>query len=200
MSARYIVGITGGIGSGKSEVTTYLRHRGYTVICADEVSRDIVKSGEPGHAAILQTLGNRFFHSDGSLDRKKLAAYVFANEDRVAQLNSLLHPMIVTRIFELVRTHRGIVFIDAALLIQTNMHEEVDAVWVIVADKTLRISRVIQRDGCTEIDVRQRIDSQMSDHDMIAYADAVIDNSSTMQELHKQVDKLLSKLEHAEDE
>ena len=199
MSARTIVGITGGIGSGKSEVTAYLRYLGYTVICADEVSREIAMPGEPGHAAIRETMGGRFFHSDGTLDRKKLAAYVFADEDRVKQLNTLLHPLVVARIFALARAQSGIVFIDAALLIQTHMHEEVDAVWVVTADKELRIPRVMRRDGCTEEDVRQRIDRQMSDHDMIAYADAVIDNSSTKQALRMQVDKMLNKLEHAED-
>ena len=197
--ARTIVGITGGIGSGKSEVTAYLRRLGYTVICADEVSREIAMPGEPGHAAIRETMGGRFFRSDGTLDRKKLAAYVFADEERVVQLNALLHPLVVARIFALARGCSGIVFIDAALLIQTHMHEKVDAVWVITADKDLRIRRVVRRDECTEEDVRQRIDKQMSDHDMIAYADAVIDNSSTRKALHMQVDKLLSKMKYAED-
>ena len=200
MSTRKIVGITGGIGSGKSEVTAYLRRLGYTVICADEVSRQIVMPGEPGHAAIESEYGERFFGRDKTLDRKRLAAYVFADEKRVERLNRLMHPLIVARIFQQAYNKNGLVFIDAALLIQTGMTDSVDVVWVVVADKQLRVRRVMQRDGCTEEEVRQRIDKQMSDHDMIAYADAVIDNSGTKQVLHMQVDKLLKRLEHAEEE
>jgi len=191
MSARYIIGITGGIGSGKSAVTEYLRSKGHTVICADEVSRQVVMPGQPGNDAIRQALGDDFFDDDGMLDRKKLGAYVFEDSQRVLQLNSLLHPIIVARIFETAQAQDGVVFIDAALLIQADMTPRVDRVWVVAADKDMRIRRVMARDKCTEQDVLRRMDNQMSDFDLIAYADDVIDNSGGLTELYAQIDRLL---------
>ncbi len=192
--SRKLIGITGGIGAGKSVVTGYLRHLGYTVVCADEVSRKITMQGQPGYGVLKKWLGDAFFHEDGKLNRKQLADYVFGDAARTQQLNDLLHPLIVRRVFELADEAAGrCVFVDAALLIQAGMHKKTDRVWVVIADKDIRLRRVSHRDGCSENDVVRRMTRQMSDDEMSAYADAVIDNSGTIDALHTKVDELLAR-------
>ncbi len=187
------IGITGGIGSGKSEVVKHLRSLGKYVICADEVSRQVVMPGEVGAAALRRVFGSSFFLDDGSLDRKKLADEVFSNDDRLDLLNKTLHPLILQRIEQYAQQGQGPVFIDAALLIQTGMHKTVDVVWLVVAKKSTRIARVVKRDGLSAAEVKRRIDSQISDETMAAYADEIIQNNSSISELKIRVDELLKK-------
>ena len=191
--SRIVIGMTGGIGSGKSAVSQYLKECGEHVICADEVSRKVVRRGEEGSKAIRHVFGDTYFLEDGSLDRKKLGAEVFSQADKLKMLNGILHPIIVEYIFNEARRLDGRVFIDAALLIQTNMHERVDIVWLVVADMQKRIERVIKRDKLSEAAIKARIDAQMSDQDMAVYADEVIDNSGSFDELHKRIALILNK-------
>lgn len=190
-----LIGITGGIGSGKSAVTRDLRKRGYFVVCADETSREVVSPGEPGAKALLAEFGESFFLQDGTLDRKKLAAYVFGHPERVERLNSLLHPIIINTMFEKARGRDGLVFLDAALLIQTGMHKKVDEVWLVTADLETRVMRVMQRDGLTRDEVLRRIQAQMSDEEMLRYADEVIENNGTLAQLHEHISELLRRRE-----
>lgn len=185
------IGITGGIGSGKSEVTRYLRSLGEYVICADEVSKQIVEPGEEGARALRQAFGDVLFREDGSLDRKKLAEQVFSDEERLQRLNDTLHPLILARIEQLSQHKSGRVFIDAALLIQTGMHKTVDRIWLVVAGLEVRIMRVMKRDGLTANEVERRIKSQLSDEEMAAFADEIIDNSGSLDALQRRVDGLL---------
>ncbi len=188
-----LIGITGGIGSGKSAVTEYLRARGEAVICADETAKEVVQPGQPGAAALRQHFGDDYFLPDGELNRKKLAAYVFGDPERVTKLNGLLHPIIISAMFEQAKQLGGRVFLDAALLIQSGMDRKVDYVWLVVADTQTRISRVIRRDAVTREEVQRRIQNQMSDKDMRQYADEVIENNGSVEELHKKIDLILSK-------
>jgi dephospho-CoA kinase len=185
------IGITGGIGSGKSEVTRYLRSLGEYVICADEVSRQIVKPGEEGSIALRHVFGDEIFLADGSLDRKKLAAEVFTDEERLQALNHTLHPLILARIDKQAKLQKGRIFIDAALLIQTGMHKTVDYIWLVVADRQTRVERVMKRDGLTAQEVERRIESQLSDDEMKPFADEIIDNSGSIDAMHRRVDELL---------
>jgi dephospho-CoA kinase len=191
-----LIGITGGIGSGKSAVTQDLRDRGYFVVCADETARDIVKPGEPGADALRAEYGDGFFLPDGALDRKRLAAHVFGYPERVERLNRLMHPIITESMFESTRGRKGLVFLDAALLIQTEMHKRVDSVWLVTAHMETRIRRVMQRDALSRDEVLRRIHSQMSDDEMKQYANEVIENDGTLEELHEKVSALLSQQEY----
>lgn len=188
------IGITGGIGSGKSEVTNYLRSLGEYVICADEVSKQIVMPGEEGALALRRVFGDGFFLEDGSLNRKKLAAEVFSNDERLLALNETLHPLILGRIDYLAKQRQGRVFIDAALLIQTGMHKTVDIIWLVVAGLNTRIERVVKRDGLSAAEVESRIKSQISDEEMKPYADHIILNDGSVSALKKRVDELLNTL------
>lgn len=193
------IGITGGIGSGKSSVTDYLRSKGETVICADEVARQVVQPGEEGAKAVKLVFGEMFFDDDGILDRKKLAEYVFADSDKTKKLNELLHPIIIARINSLASIEAGRVFIDAALLIQSGMQTDVDYVWLVIADKETRIERVMKRDSTDRKSVLQRMSNQLSDSQMKRYASEIIENSGDIKALHDKVDNLLQKSIYKED-
>jgi len=188
------IGITGGIGSGKSEVTRYLRSLGEYVICADEVSKQIVEPGEEGSRALRKVFGDSFFLENGKLDRKKLAAEVFNDDKGLKLLNDTLHPLILKRIDSLAESHNGRVFIDAALLIQTGMHTTVDRIWLVLANLQTRVKRVMRRDDLTAKEVERRIKSQLSNEDMMPYADEIIDNSGSIDALHRRIDELINNL------
>lgn len=190
---RLLIGITGGIGSGKSEVSAYLRKRGEQVICADEVAREVVRTGERGAAAICSEFGSAYFLPDGSLNRGKLAQRVFQYPEDLKKLNAILHPLIIARIREKASAMEGRVFIDAALLIETGMNDSMNYVWVITADKETRILRVMDRDGASREAVKKRIENQMDDSQRIQFADEIIDNRLGLKELHHRIDCLLQK-------
>ena len=185
------IGITGGIGSGKSEISRYLMSMGEHVICADEVARLVVQPGEQGNHAIRCTFGEQYFLEDDTLDRKMLAKHVFSDQSNLALLNNILHPVIVEYILTQADSLSGRVFIDAPLLIQTGLHKETDFVWLVIADMKVRVKRVMMRDGISESDVKQRIASQMSDQEMAEFADEIIDNSGSIENLHQKIDSLL---------
>ena len=188
-----LIGITGGIGSGKSAVTAYLRQRGEHVICADEVAREVVQPGSRGAEALGVEFGNTYFLPDGTLNRAMLAQHVFGNAESVKRLNAILHPLITETIWEEASRAEGRVFIDAALLIETGMYQRVDYVWVLTADRETRILRVMDRDGTARDPIEKRMDSQMDDTQRMKVADEVINNSGDLAQLHEQIDHLLRK-------
>lgn len=189
-----LIGITGGIASGKSAVTAYLRSRGFKVICADEVSRNLSSKGQPGYNAIKRAFGDAFFAPDGELDRKKLGEFVFGNPSRLVALNAAIHPAILDAIRKEAEAFGGTVFIDAALLIETGLYRDMDAVWLITADADTRLKRLVMRDGITESDAEKRIGSQMPDGEKAKFVDAVIDNSGELETTIRQVQGLLKNI------
>jgi len=188
-----IIGITGGIGSGKSAVSQYLTSIGEQVICADEIAREVVLPGQSGADEIRRVFGNSFFSPDEHLDRKKLAKHVFADANRLEELNTILHPIIISRMFDQASLLSGRVFLDAALLIKADMRSSVDYVWLVVADESERIKRVIERDAATKESVSLRIKSQLHDDEMIPFADEVIENNESLSSLQAKVEDLLAK-------
>ena len=185
------IGITGGIGSGKSEISRYLTSIGEHVICADEVARLVVQPGEQGNHAIRLMFGEQYFFEDDVLNREMLAKHVFSDQSNLALLNNILHPVIVEYILNQADSLSGRVFIDAPLLIQTGLHKETNFVWLVIADMEARVKRVMMRDGISESDVKQRIASQMSDQEMAEFADEIIDNSGSIENLHQKINSLL---------
>jgi dephospho-CoA kinase len=188
---RRIIGITGGIGSGKSEVTAYLRRKGERVICADEVARQVVRPGSRGAEAVRSVFGDGFFLPGGALNRAKLAQRVFGDANALERLNAALHPVILEEIWAQASCIQGRVFIDAALLVETGMHKKVDAVWLITADRETRIQRVMLRDDASREAVEKRMEGQTDDESRMNAADEVIDNSQDISDLHRKIDALL---------
>jgi dephospho-CoA kinase len=185
------IGLTGGIGSGKSTVSRLLVERGAVLVDADVLAREVVAPGTPGLAAVVEAFGPQVLAPDGSLDRPALAAVVFADPEARARLDGIVHPLVRRRAAELVAAAPAdsVVVQDVPLLVETGQAAAFDLVLVVEADPQTRVARLVQR-GLSEDDARARIAAQASDEQRRAVADVVLDNSGTVAELAAQVDWL----------
>ncbi len=186
------VGLTGGIGAGKSEVSSLLRERGALVVDADVIAREVVEPGTPGLEAIVAEFGEDVLRPDGTLDRERLGSIVFADRDRLAALNAIVHPLVGERMRELVDTAPpdAIVVYDVPLLVENGLAENYDVVVVVDAPVEVQLDRLTSRRGMSEEDARARIAAQASREERRAVATHVIDNSGSLDDLKAQVDAL----------
>jgi dephospho-CoA kinase len=184
------IGLTGGIGSGKSTVSELLAARGAVVVDADRIAREVVEPGTPGLARVVETFGEGVLAPDGSLDRAALAAVVFADPEARARLDGIVHPLVRARTAELIAAAPpdAVVVNDVPLLVETGQASSYDLVLVVEADPATRISRLVRR-GLTVEDARARIAAQASDAQRRAVADVVLDNGGTPEQLAEQVDR-----------
>lgn len=188
-----MIGLTGGMASGKSTVSRRLRELGAFVADADEVSREVIAEA-PVLAGIRSAFGAGVFGSDGSLDRRALAAKAFATAEGAAKLNSIMHPAILSRLRSLCGEAEAgggyrLVFADAALLIESGFHKLCDGVWLVTAERESRIARIAERDGLTYEEASDRLSRQMSDVEKLPFATVVIENDGTLDELIEKVDE-----------
>lgn len=186
------VGLTGGIGAGKSAVAARLAERGAVVIDADAVAREVVAPGSAGLAAIVEAYGAEVLDRDGGLDRVALGELVFADEAARAQLNAIVHPLIAARTAELtaaVAPDRVVVH-DVPLLVENGLAPAYDVVVVVLADPEVRVRRLRETRGMSEAQARSRMAAQATDEQRRAVADVVLDNSGTPAQLVAQVDAL----------
>lgn len=175
MMHKKVVGLTGSIASGKSTVSRLLEQQfGGHIICADSVGREVAQKGQEGYRKILELFSTDFLQEDGELDRKKLGNYVFAHPEELQKLNGCLHPIILDTILQRAKGLTGLVVIDCALLIETELYRHVDEVWLVYAPKELRIQRVMARDGLCYEDALNRVNSQIPDEQKKKYAQRVI--------------------------
>lgn len=198
-----VLGITGGIGSGKSTVTKALAQRGALVVDADQVARLVMEPGHPVLAKVAEVFGQDILHPDGSLDRTLLAQRAFASTEQTARLNAITHPAIAELISEELRKHNAAaaadrsvpaVVLDHPLLIESGAIALVDKVAVVVVDVEERIRRLGQFRGISEQDARARIAQQLSDEERLQHADVVIDNNGSVEDLEPQVEALWNKV------
>jgi len=206
-----IIGLTGGIGAGKTTVSERLLKLGYKVIDADKIARDIVMRGERTLTALVEVFGEEILLEDGSLNRKKLAQIIFVDEEKRRVLNTLMHDQIYSIIKSKIAAYEdeeyvnigpdgnaplrhSIVFLDAALLYETGMEHLTSSVWVVDADKEIRKNRIMHRDHLDENEANARIASQMNSDVQRSRADVVIDNSGDLDALYAQIDKLIYQL------
>ena len=191
-----IIGLTGNIASGKSIVSQYLKELGAEIIDADIIAREIVEPGTPALAEIREEFGQQVLNQDGTLNRKYLGSIVFADVQALKKLNQITHPRIREVIDSKIKKYtinqspERLLVIDAALLIEFGIHRMVDMVWVVQVKPDLQLQRVMQRDKLSEVQARHRIDSQMPQSEKIKYADKVIYNNSTVEELRSAVKRL----------
>ncbi len=182
MSRRFLlVGLTGGIATGKSSVAEILKSLGCVVLDADTLAREVVEPGRPALEAIAREFGREVLRADGTLDRKRLGAVVFAQPERRRRLEAITHPAIrerfVARLAELeAQGFAGLVVWDAPVMIESGGHRQMDRLVVVVTDEATQRERAIARDG-DRADVERRIASQMPLGDKARLADYVIDNS-----------------------
>jgi dephospho-CoA kinase len=184
------IGLTGGIGSGKSTVAGLLADRGAQVVDADRIAREVVAPGTPGLAAVVEAFGPSVLTADGALDRPALAAVVFADPAARARLDGIVHPLVRARAAELVSAAPpdAVVVQDVPLLVETGQAGSYDLVLVVEAERETRVRRLVRR-GLTEADARARIGAQATDEQRRAVADVVLDNSGTPGELAAQVER-----------
>ena len=193
-----VIGLTGGIGSGKSTVSSYLRDKGYKIIDADEMARAMTAKGSRCLENLEKEFGSEIIREDGNLNRKKLGEIVFADAEKKAKLEELTTKVVVKTIKEETEHLRNtgeydIIFLDVPLLFETGLDKCCDYITVVTADDDIRIARVVSRDGISPEQVRARINNQMSTEEKVASATDVIDNSKGKEELHKQIEQLLIK-------
>ncbi|WP_142025843.1 dephospho-CoA kinase [Blastococcus colisei] len=184
------IGLTGGIGSGKSTVSALLAARGAVIVDADRIAREVLEPGTPGLAAVAEAFGDDVLAADGALDRTALAAVVFTDADARKRLDGIVHPLVRARATELAGAAPpdAVVVHDVPLLVETGQAPSYDLVLVVEADPAVRVARLVQR-GLTAEDARARMAAQASDEERQAVADVVLDNSGTREQLEEQVDR-----------
>lgn len=193
-----VVGLTGGIGSGKSAVSRLLAQRGAVVVDADLVAREVVEPGTPGLAGLVEDFGGQVLQADGSLDREALGRLVFGDPVALTRLNARLHPLIGARTNELVDDARTagvrIVVHDVPLLVENGLAPLYDAVVVVSATPATQLDRLVRLRGMVEADARARIDAQAVLADKLAVATHVVDNDGPVRALVPQVAALWDQL------
>lgn len=193
-----VIGLTGGIGTGKSTVSSYLKQKNIPIVDADQIAREITAPGSPVLLEIRALLGNQVFREDGTMDRQKVASVIFSDRDMLTAYEALTTAEAVRRCMAEVNAYRecgdfDIVVLDAPLLFECGMQSETDEDWVVDADLEVRISRVMLRDGISRKAILDRISHQMPAEDKRKLADFVIDNSGSLNELYAQIDALLER-------
>ena len=183
------IGLTGGIGSGKSTVSRLLAERGALIVDADVIAREVVEPGTPGLAAVVEAFGDGVVAADGSLDRPALARVVFGDPEARARLDGIVHPLVRARAAEVAAgaPPGAVVVHDVPLLVESGQAAAYDLVVVVEAAPEIRIARLVQR-GLTAEDARARIAVQATDEERRAIADVLLDNSGSPEQLAAQVD------------
>ncbi|MFF1460981.1 dephospho-CoA kinase [Streptomyces sp. NPDC058330] len=183
------VGLTGGIGAGKSEVSRLLVSYGAVLVDADRIAREVVEPGTPGLGSVVEMFGPGILTADGTLDRPALGAIVFADSDRLATLNAIVHPLVGARSAELERAAGpdAVVVHDVPLLTENGLAPLYDLVVVVDATPVTQLDRLVRLRGMTEEDARARMAAQATREERLAVADLVVDNDGPLEELEPQV-------------
>ncbi|AGS34731.1 dephospho-CoA kinase [Corynebacterium maris DSM 45190] len=190
-----MIGLTGGIGSGKSTVAKLLAEHGFPVVDADQLAREVVEPGQPALAELAEAFGQDVLLADGSLNRSELAARAFVDKERTELLNAITHPRIQElrerRFQEAKDAGSDAVVYDMPLLVEQGVDKNMDLTVVVDVDVEERIRRLVATRGLTEEDARRRIAAQVADAERLAAADVVIDNNGPVEALGEQVDQLV---------
>ena len=195
----FVIGLTGGIGTGKSEVSRLLGELGAEVIEADKVAHEAYEPGTPGWREVVEAFGEGVLDADGRIDRKRLGGIVFDDEQAREKLNGIIHPIVrrllEERIAEFERQGTSVAVIEVPLLVeairqQSRWTRMLDEIWVVTAPEDEVVARVRARSGLDETATRARIGSQATEDERIQYADAVIDNGGSLEGLRREVTNL----------
>lgn len=196
-----VIGLTGGIASGKSTVSAMLVEAGALLIDADRIAREIVLPGSPALTLIAERFGAQMLLEDGSLNRKRLGEVVFASEQERKALEQITHPAIRKRMLELMEQYTSeqpdkLVVVDAPLLYESEMEEMFQGVIVVYVPRATQLQRLMERDQLTHEQAEQRLDAQLNIEVKRERADYVISNDQDLVQTHKQVIQLLQQLDH----
>ncbi|MGD6802532.1 dephospho-CoA kinase [Rossellomorea vietnamensis] len=192
-----IIGLTGGIASGKSTVSSLLAQKGFTVVDADLAARKVVEPGEPAYLKIVETFGQDILNKEGTLDRAALGSIIFHNEERRKELNGIVHPAVRAEMLaekeKAFEDGKQTVVMDIPLLFESNLTWMVEKTVVVYVDRDTQLSRLMLRNGLTEEEAEARVNSQMSLDEKRNLADAILDNRGTISETGVQLDDLLGR-------
>lgn len=193
-----LVGLTGGIGSGKSSVSALLASYGAVVLDADLMAREVVANGTPGLAEVSEAFGEDVLRPDGSLDRERLGRRVFSDPAELARLNAIVHPRVGERFAEQLAAAQAsgarVVVHDMPLLVENGLQGRYDVVVVVAVSPETQVDRLVRRRGMDEADARARINAQASLEERLRVADHVIDNDGPLEDLAPQVERLWTAL------
>lgn len=195
----FVIGLTGGIGTGKSEVSRLLNELGAEIIEADKVAHEAYEPGTPGWREVVEAFGEGVLDADGRIDRKTLGGIVFGDEEARERLNGIIHPIVrrllEERIAKLELEETSVAVIEVPLLVeaikqQSRWTRMLDEIWVVTAPEDDVVARVRARSGLDEKAIRARIGSQATERERIEFADAVIDNGGSLEGLRREVTNL----------
>jgi dephospho-CoA kinase len=189
-----LVGLTGGIGAGKSTFAALLAERGAQIIDADLLGRDALRPGEDAWNAVVEQFGDEILAAGSmEVDRKRLAAIVFNDAKQRVALNAIVHPVILRRIADTLDTLRAtdeIVVLDAALLVETGLDKDLDAVIVVTAKEQARENRLVMGRGMSRADIKARIAAQAPESELLERADVVVRNDGDLEQLASEADRV----------
>ncbi|HZG60789.1 MAG TPA: dephospho-CoA kinase [Anoxybacillus sp.] len=190
-----IIGLTGGIASGKSTVARMLLELGIPVIDADQIAREVVEIGEEAYLQIVEKFGEEILQDDKTIDRAKLGAIVFNDEEKRKLLNSIVHPAVRKKMLEqkerYVKKGEKTIVLDIPLLFESNLTHLVDKIVVVYVDEHTQLERLMARNGFSKEEAKARIKAQMPLKEKVAKADAVINNNGTIEQTKKQLLNIL---------
>ncbi len=196
-----VIGLTGGIGCGKSTVSDYLKDKGYFVIDADRIARNLTTE-KPVIKAIATAFGKKVLISDTELNRAELAKIVFSDKVKLRELEAITHPIVIKRIKKQIAEAKAraeqLIFLDAPLLFEVHLDELCDKNWLITLSEDVQIARIQQRGGIDIKQIKQRIAAQMSTEEKIKRSDIVINNDGTLAELYVKIECVLRELSKKE--
>jgi dephospho-CoA kinase len=194
-----LVGLTGGIASGKSTVAAILRRLGASIVNADELSREVVQPGQDAWNEITKSFGSEILQEDMTLDRKKLRKIVFDNPEARKKLEAIIHPRVRAlaekRIGELAASGSSVIVYEVPLLFEAQIHLWLRPVILVACDIETQKKRLLERDHLTELEAQQHLDAQMSLAEKRKLADYVIENDTTLEELEQRVRAVLQKIQ-----
>jgi len=195
-----VIGLTGGIATGKSTVSQILAEMGLPIIDADLIAREVVEPGKPAYREIVRHFGREIINPDGTINRKLLGRLVFADPSSRQRLNEITHPRIIEetkrRLQHLREMGAEVAVLDAPLLIEANIHHLVDEVWVVTCPRKMQIKRLQERDNLSLPEAEARIRAQMPLEEKIRYAHRIIDNSGDIAATRRQVQEILRSYLH----
>ncbi|MYL20009.1 dephospho-CoA kinase [Halobacillus litoralis] len=190
-----VIGLTGSIASGKSTVSRMFDEWEIPVIDADQISRDVVRPGEPAYEDIVHVFGKDVLFEDGTLDRKKLGKVIFSSKERRKELNDIVHPRVREEMISRRESYKEedykAVVLDIPLLFESDLTDYVERILVVAVDEETQLQRLMERDGSSREDARERIASQIPVSRKAEMADAVIDNNGTEEESFHQLRDIL---------
>lgn len=197
-----LIGITGGIATGKSTVSNIIKEAGYKLIDADKIAREVMEKGRPAYKKTIEAFGKEILEDEETIDRKKLGQIVFKDSLSRSKLDSIVHPYVFNQIKERIDEYgqeQKILFVDIPLLIEErknlkkyNIH--LDEIWLVYVDKSTQLDRLIKRDGISREEAIQKIKSQMPIQSKKEYASRIIDNRKDLKDLNQQMKKIMDKI------